>query len=157
MLFHYLYSEIILYIKDQSKGITEIEKKLSMMGNDIGRRLCELYHMKMKVTHLEGDMLSMLNFISNDLWRKLFDKAADGLEKSTNEDVVEYMIIDNDPFTNQFISMPKGLEKMSCASLIGGIIESFVNGNGFKVSVTSFNVPADGWSNRTVFLLKPFQ
>ena len=45
----------------------------------------------------------MLHYINNQVWKTLFNKQADGIEQS-EEDQDEYRIIDSSPLTNKYIS-----------------------------------------------------
>ncbi|ODQ67864.1 hypothetical protein NADFUDRAFT_81000 [Nadsonia fulvescens var. elongata DSM 6958] len=83
----------------------------------------------------------------------LFNKAADGLEKSTDAEN-EYMIIDNDPLINRFISIPKDMSQLSCAAFCAGIIEAVLDGALFQATVTAHTVAMDNYPTRTVYLIK---
>jgi hypothetical protein len=83
----------------------------------------------------------------------LFSRPADSLEQSTTNPS-EYMIIDNTPLTNQFISVPKEMNQLSCAAFISGIIEGVCDGAGFPCKASSHNAGTEIWPNRTVFLVK---
>lgn len=70
------------------------------------------------------------------------------------------MIIDNDPFVNQFVSVPRELSQLNCAAFVAGIVEGACDGAGFpaRVSAHSLKAPtkeeAELWPGRTVFLVK---
>jgi trafficking protein particle complex subunit 5 len=64
------------------------------------------------------------------------------------------MIIDNTPLTNQYISVPKELNKLSVAAFVAGIIEGVCDGAGFSARVSSHNHATDAYPTRTVFLVK---
>jgi len=66
----------------------------------------------------------------------LFNKNADGLEKST-EDQDEYRIIEISPLVNKYVSFIKGSNTMNCASFFGGIIEGFLNSADFRCKVST--------------------
>ena len=78
----------------------------------------------------ETRLINILQFVSSTVWKSLFGKAADALERSTdNED--EYMISDSAPLTNQFISVPPDLGQLNCAAFIAGIIKGVLDGAQF--------------------------
>ncbi len=98
-------------------------------------------------------VLPLLTLLTTKLYPLLFSRPADSLEQSTTNPG-EYMIIDNTPLTNQFISVPKDMSQLSCAAFIAGIIEGVCDGAGFESRVSSHNHATDVWPNRTVFLVK---
>ena len=79
----------------------------------------------------------MLQFICNQVWRYLFNKAADNLERSTeNED--EYMIHEHSPVTNTFVSLPADyVGQLNCAAFIAGIIAGILDSSRFTAKVRS--------------------
>ena len=58
----------------------------------------------------------MLQFIHNNVWKMLFGKQADGLQKST-DDEDEYRIIENSPITNRYIPYQKVAEEQRIFSI----------------------------------------
>jgi hypothetical protein len=103
------------------------------------------------------NIIALLNFINNVLWKHLFSRPADALEKS-NENADEYMIIDNEPLVNQYISVPKEMNQLNCAAFVAGIIEGACDGAGFPARVTAHTVgtgkEGELWPGKTVFLVK---
>ena len=101
----------------------------------------------------ETRIIGILQFITNTLWRAVYNKGADALEKSRdNED--EYMITDNDPMVNTYISVPKEMHQLNCAAFQAGIIEAVLDSCMFPARVTAHTMPTDAWPGRTVFLIK---
>ena len=91
-------------------------------------------------------------FIHNVVWRQLFGKTADALEKSAESDD-SYMIQERDPITNRFISTPSN--GLNCASFIAGIIHGVLDGAGFPSEVSAHFVSmGPGQPDKTVFLVK---
>ena len=89
----------------------------------------------------------------------MFSRPADALEKSANPDTPEeYMISDNEPLVNAYISVPKEMNQLNCAAFVAGIIEGVCDGAGFPARVTAHSVGKEGegemWPGRTVFLVK---
>jgi trafficking protein particle complex subunit 5 len=98
-------------------------------------------------------VLPLLTLLTTRLYPLLFSRPADSLEQSTTNPG-EYMIIDNTPLTNQFISVPKDMSQLSCAAFVAGIIEGVCDGAGFESRVSAHNHGTEVWPNRTVFLVK---
>ena len=61
---------------------------------------------------------------------------------STEQDRV-YMIRDNNPLTNKFISVPSDYGQLNCAAYIGGIIHGVLDSAGFPASVTAHTVDGE--------------
>lgn len=74
------------------ESVADLEKKLEEAGYGIGQRLIELIGRRDGLTKRETRVVNMLQFVNNVVWRHLFNKPADNLQKSTeNED--ECMIL----------------------------------------------------------------
>lgn len=85
--FAFLFSELVQYCQNRVESISDLEKKLEEAGYGIGQRLIELIGCRDRLTKRETRLVNMLQFVSNVVWRHLFNKAADNLEKSMeNED-----------------------------------------------------------------------
>lgn len=98
-------------------------------------------------------VLPLLTLLTTKLYPLLFSRPADSLEQSTTNPG-EYMIIDNTPLTNQFISVPKDMSQLNCAAFVAGIIEGVCDGAGFESRVSAHNNGTDVFPGRTVFLVK---
>ncbi|KAK5583110.1 hypothetical protein RB653_004700 [Dictyostelium firmibasis] len=152
--FAFLFSEMIQYCQDRIKAGHELEKKLSDMGYSIGPRLLELLCVREKNSKRETKLLGILSFIHTTVWKSLFGKPADSLEKSTEADD-EYMISDNNMVVNKFISLPKHLSSLNCAAFVAGIIEGILCSAEFPARVTAHNVAVEGKRfPKTVILIK---
>lgn len=108
------------------------------------------------------------------MWTHLFGRQADRLEKSSNPETPdEYMIIDNEPLVNAYISVPREMSQLNCAAYVAGMIEGVCDGAGFPARVTAHSVGAQAtggsseggagaeggavqemWPGKTVFLVK---
>ncbi|EAU36956.1 conserved hypothetical protein [Aspergillus terreus NIH2624] len=100
-------------------------------------------------------ILPLLHLIHGPLWRLLFNRPADALEHSVSPDTPnEYMITDNDPLVNTYISVPKEMSMLNCAAFVAGIIEGVCDGCGFEAKVTAHNQPTEMWPGRTIFLVR---
>jgi hypothetical protein len=128
--------------------------RLNLQGYTIGQRLLELLlHREGRSAKRETRVLGILQFVAQTLYRHLFGKPADGLEKSRdNED--EYMLIDHDPVVNSYISVPREMNQLNCAAFVAGIIEAVLDGSLFPSRVTAHSVPSEQHPMKTVFLIK---
>ena len=86
--------------------------------------------------------MNMLQFVSTQVWKALFGKVADSLEKSI-DNVDEYMIVDHEPLTSTFVSVPSDFGQLSVDSYMSGIIAGVLCGAGFDARVTAHSVPVD--------------
>ncbi|KAJ2662315.1 protein particle complex subunit [Coemansia sp. RSA 1200] len=151
--FAFLFAEMIRYTQNRVLGIQDLETKLNELGQRVGVRVFELTMSREKTVRRETRVLQMLVYINSVVWRALFDKPADSLERSTeNED--EYMITDNEPDILKYISVPKEMASFSPGAFISGIVESISVCCQCPARVTSHVVPAEGMPVRTVILLK---
>ena len=96
----------------------------------------------------------MLQFVSSSVWTTLFGRPADALEKST-EKANAYMIRDDEPIVNSFISVPRDMSRFNPASFMAGILRGVLEGAGFGCQVQAVNVAADSGAPRdkTVFVV----
>ncbi|PUU80803.1 NO signaling/Golgi transport ligand-binding domain-containing protein [Tuber borchii] len=152
--FAFLFGEMVQYAQKRVNGIADLEKKLNLHGYSIGQRLLELLLWREgRSAKRETRILGILQFITTTVYRSIFNKPADGLEKSRdNED--EYMLIDNDPMVNSYISVPKEMSQLNCAAFVAGIIEAVLDGCLFPGRVTAHSVPTEQLPAKTVFLIK---
>ncbi|KAJ1817928.1 protein particle complex subunit [Coemansia sp. RSA 2598] len=151
--FAFVFAEIIRYSQNRVLGIQDLEAKLSEIGKRVGVRVFELTMWREKNVHRESRVLQTLVFLNTVVWRALFDKQADSLERSTESDD-EYMITDNEPAILKYISVPKEMASFSPGAFISGIVEAIAECCQCPARVTSHVVPADGMPLRTVILLK---
>lgn len=86
--------------------------------------------------------MSILQFVSATVWKSLFGKPADSLERSI-DNADEYMIVDYEPITSTFVSVPSDLGQLSADSYISGIIAGVLEGSGFPARVTAHTVPME--------------
>lgn len=153
----FLFSEIINYNLKRVDGIAELESKLNWLGYRVGQRELELYKFRQegaaKNPRQHTSLIEVLQFIHTHIWRSLFGKTADSLEKS-KENANEYMISDNTPILSRSISIPKDLKNLSTESFTSGIVESVLDGLNFKSKVTAHSVPTEQYPQRTTILIK---
>jgi hypothetical protein len=127
--------------------------RLNTLGYRIGTRVLELMVWRAESTSKtpkrEIRFLPALMSIHTQLWRAVFGKPADAIEKSVeNADectlffLLSYhcrssltsitdMIIDNDPPIERHISIPRDMSQLSCSSFTAGIVEAVLDGLGF--------------------------
>jgi hypothetical protein len=150
----FLFMGMVQYSQTQSKGIQQLESSLNTFGYGIGQKTLELLTLRDGKAAKRGlRIVEMLQFIHTNVWRSLFGKTADQLEKSSGSED-EYMITDNNPIVSQFISVPKEYGQLNLGAFMGGIIEGILDSAYFKATVTAHGVETEEWPLRTVFLVK---
>ncbi|KAI1849422.1 hypothetical protein JX265_008576 [Neoarthrinium moseri] len=162
--FAYLFSEMVNYASKKIVSIQDLEKRLNTAGHPLGLKLLDLllYREPARTQTRPLTIIQLLHFIKLTLWGHLFGRAADGLEKSSDPATPdEYMIIDNEPLVNRYVSVPRNMDQLNCAAFVAGVVEGVCDGAGFPARVTAHTVRQPGeeegkemWPGRTVFLLK---
>ncbi|CAK7234741.1 Trafficking protein particle complex subunit 31 [Sporothrix curviconia] len=159
--FAYLFSEMVGYAQRRVTGIQDLEKRLNVQGHPIGMKLIDLllFREPSRTQLRPLNIINLLHFVKINVWTHLFGRQANGLEKSSNPDTPEeYMIIDNEPLVNQYISVPREMSQLNCAAYVAGIIEGVCDGAGFPARVTAHTVgkaeEGEMWPGKTVFLVK---
>eukprot|EP00903_Cladosiphon_okamuranus_P012181 g11424.t1 len=152
--FSFLFSEMVQYFQDRVTSIADLERKLEEAGYGMGLRVLELQTFRERLQKRRVRLLPMLQWVSSNVWKALFGKTADSLERSTeNED--EYMIHEREPITNSFVSVPADLGQLNCAALVAGVIAGVLDGASFPARVSAHNVEMEqGQRDKTVFLIK---
>ena len=150
--FSFLFGEMIQYVSSKTSSDKEfdLEEKLSSLGYPIGEKILELCSLRDKNFKKSTKIVDMLQFIFNNVWKILFDKQADGLQKSTDEED-EYRIIENNPITNKY--SPSGLNQSNYASFLGGMIEGILNSADFRCKVNTFFYNVDNII-KTYYIIK---
>ncbi|PPQ98903.1 hypothetical protein CVT24_003534 [Panaeolus cyanescens] len=155
--FAFLFSEMVQYTQKRVSGINDLERQLNTLGYRTGSRVLELMIWRAegtsKAPKREIKLLSVLMMIHTNVWKAVFGKAADAIERSV-ENSDEYMIIDNDPPIERYISVPRDLSQLSCSSFTAGIVEAVLDGLCFPARVTAHNTPTSQHPNRTTILIK---
>jgi trafficking protein particle complex subunit 5 len=138
-LFSLLFSEMIEYISSLESD-KDLDEKLQELGSPIGKRILEYtaFHHKHK---RDLKIVNMLQFIHNNVWKTLFAKNAEALEKSV-DDPTEYRIYDYAPITNRFLSTKH--EALNASGFVAGIIAGVLNSAGFYANVASFLLEEEG-------------
>ena len=84
--FSYLFSEMVQYSLRNACGQGErVEQQLCEFGFDVGIKILELTSFREKRTKRDIQIIEILSFIHGPVWKMLFGKAADGIEKSETE------------------------------------------------------------------------
>lgn len=114
---------------------------MNILGYQVGSRLLELLPLRDSLYPTSSirspppptrilRLLPILSYIHSTLYRYLFNRTADSLEKSTeNED--EYMIGDDDMIITRGVEVPRDMSELSCGALVAGIVEAVMDGAGF--------------------------
>ena len=145
--------------------LTSVPSRLNLQGHPIGLKLLDLLLFRESRSQQTRPLtiLSLLHFIEGTLWMHLFGRKANGLQQSSNAETPnEYMVIDNEPVVNAYISVPKEMSQLNCAAFVAGIIEGVCDGAGFAtegvhaISVAEQEGEEKGglWPGKTVFLIK---
>ena len=107
--FAYLFSEIVQYHQNRVDSISELERRLETTGYAVGLRVLELLACRSRDARREVKLMNVLQFISTTVWKALFSKPADSLERSIDH-ADEFMIVDYAPVTRYVL----------CTVLLGG-------------------------------------
>ncbi|OQR86897.1 trafficking protein particle complex subunit [Achlya hypogyna] len=159
--FSFLFCEMVQYYQRRVENISDLERLLDTAGYGVGVRVLELLSYRDVNGNIARDklrretrLLHMLQFVVSVCWKTLFGKAADALERST-ENENEYMIHELDPLTNKFISVPVDMGQLNCAAYIAGVIRGILDSAGFYSQVEAHTVEVgNGQPDKTVFLVK---
>lgn len=148
--FAYLYSELVQYHQSRVSSISELEQRLASSGYGVGFKILELLAYRNRETKRETRIMSILQFVSSSVWKSLFGKPADSLERSIDH-ADEYMIFDNNPITSNFVSV----HQSSADAYISGIIAGVLEGAGFNARVSAHTVQVEEGEMRNGFVGLP--
>uniref|UniRef100_A0A803QBF3 Trafficking protein particle complex subunit n=1 Tax=Cannabis sativa TaxID=3483 RepID=A0A803QBF3_CANSA len=152
--FAFLFSELVQYNQTQVDNIAELERRLEDAGYSVGARVLELLCHRDKGNRRDTRLLGILSFVHTTVWKVLFGKAADSLEKGTEHED-EYMISEKELLVNRFISIPKDMGTFNCGAFVAGIVRGVLDSAGFPAVVTAHFVPIEGQQRpRTTILIK---
>jgi hypothetical protein len=93
--------------------------------------------------------MNILQFVSTHVWKALFSKPADSLERSIDH-ADEFMIVDYEPITSTFCSVPADFGQLSVDAYMSGIICGVLAGAGFSARVTAHSVRLEEGENTNV-------
>uniref|UniRef100_A0A915DAS6 Trafficking protein particle complex subunit 5 n=1 Tax=Ditylenchus dipsaci TaxID=166011 RepID=A0A915DAS6_9BILA len=145
--FALLFAEIIRYAQNKVNTVAELQEKLAEYGRFVGIRLIDIIVLREKSYKRDTKLLNVLLFIKSTVWKSLFNKEADKLERS-NDDICKYFLIEKDPVVNAFISLPKDKSALNCASFVAGILEAFLTESNFPCKVTAH------WHMGTTYMIE---
>ncbi|KAF2138903.1 uncharacterized protein K452DRAFT_311352 [Aplosporella prunicola CBS 121167] len=184
--FAYLFVEMIAYAQRRVTGIADLEKRLNTQGYPLGLKLLDLLSTRSPSSALATlpnptrptRILPLLQFITTTLWKHLFNRPADALEKSTASDT-DYMITDNAPLVVEYVSTPREMASLNVAAFVAGVVEGVCDGAGFSTKgvtahwaddsqgaaaqaaavaaaggVQGPEAPREMWPCKTIFLIK---
>ena len=134
--FAFLFSEIIQYSHQRVSSVPELHDKLSEFGQRVGRSMIDLTFHREKHGKRETRVVNILIFIKSSLWRNLFGKEADGIEKAVDFDNT-YYLIEKESLVNKYISVPSEKGAFNAANFSAGIIEGFLRGSLFPAKVSA--------------------
>ena len=137
--FAYLYSELVQYHQNRVDSISELERRLESSGYGVGLKVLELLAYRSREYRREIRLMNALQFVSTTVWKSLFGKPADSLERSIDH-ADEFMIVDYEPLTSTFVSVPSDFGQLSVDAYMSGIIAGVLSGAGFSARVTAHSV-----------------
>lgn len=144
--FALLYSELVQYHQSRVASISELERRLESSGYGVGLRVLELLAYRSRENKREIRLMSILHFVSSTVWKSLFGKSADSLERSI-DNADEFMIVDYEPLTSTYVSVPSDLGQLSVDAYMSGIISGVLEGAGFPARVTAHSVAVEEGDN----------
>jgi len=160
--FSYVFRELVHYYHGRVSRIGDLQDKLQEAGEQVGHRMLEFIAYRQRPglspwwqsQESTRGIVGMLSFIKDICWKSMFGKVADNLQKSVERDS-EYMIHDNDPIVNKYISVPSEMGSLDCASFMAGIIKGILDSAGFGAEVRAVPVEIEDGSKRcrTVFVI----
>ncbi|VDN82427.1 unnamed protein product [Brugia pahangi] len=145
--FALLFAEMIRYANNRSNTVGDLQDKLLGYGKFVGSRLLDVIVLREKGYKREIKLLNMLMFVKGTIWKNLFNKEADKLERS-NDDPCQYLLIEKEPIVNTYISVPKDKGNLNCASFIAGIIEAVLEASNFPCKVSAH------WHDGTTYIIQ---
>ncbi|KAI3646824.1 hypothetical protein MP228_009752 [Amoeboaphelidium protococcarum] len=149
----FLLSEIVQYSQKRISGVPELERRLGEIGFRVGQKYSELLFYRERNGKRETKHLQMLLLVHTQMWKLLFGKPADSLERGADAED-EYMISDNDLSVTRFISVPKDYSSLCCGAFVAGIVEAVLYGANFKAKVTAHNTATKECPSKVTFLIK---
>ncbi|SJX65607.1 related to TRS31-TRAPP subunit of 31 kDa involved in targeting and fusion of ER to golgi transport vesicles [Sporisorium reilianum f. sp. reilianum] len=157
----FLFSEMVSYTQNRVTGVTDLEKRLSLIGYTIGQRVLGMAMHRQEMTSnaknpkRETRLLPTLLWIHTGFWKAAFGRPADSLERSTEAGRSdEYMISTNVPTFSKSICVPNDMSQLSVEAITAGMVEAALDGLGFPARVTAHTVATPQFPSRTTILIK---
>eukprot|EP00160_Parvularia_atlantis_P020528 Unigene8551_Nuclearia_a/m.26186 Unigene8551_Nuclearia_a/g.26186 ORF Unigene8551_Nuclearia_a/g.26186 Unigene8551_Nuclearia_a/m.26186 type:complete len:178 (-) Unigene8551_Nuclearia_a:80-613(-) len=151
--FGFLFSEAVQYAQRRAGHVHEIEQLLAEIGHRVGIRQLELLCWRERNSKRETRVIGILSFIHTVVFKSLFGKQSDGLERSTDS-ADSYLIHDNDPIIAGFVSVPRQMGDFNCNAFTAGVIEAVLERSQFPAKVSAHNGATSNFPRRTTFLIK---
>uniref|UniRef100_A0A7E4WDN5 Trafficking protein particle complex subunit 5 n=1 Tax=Panagrellus redivivus TaxID=6233 RepID=A0A7E4WDN5_PANRE len=142
-----LFSEMVRYAQNKVNNMQELQEKLADYGRFVGARLLDVIVLREKSYKRDTKLLNMLMFIKGPVWKSLFGREADKLERS-NDNPCTYFLIEKEPLVNTFISLPKDKSGLNCAWFVAGIVEAFLTDSNFPCKVSAH------WHKGTAYMIE---
>ena len=76
---------MVQYQQNKVDTTQELEKKLAENGYSVGLRMSELCFFREKNAKREVKIVGILSYIKDNVWKTMFGKAADSLERATDK------------------------------------------------------------------------
>ncbi|KAL0480277.1 trappc5 [Acrasis kona] len=130
--FSFLFSEIVQYHQGRINTYPELEQKLAETGQNVGLRIYELCVFRDKNSKREHKISTQLNFITSVVWKTLYGKVADSLEKMEEQ----YMIYESMPLESRYISLGRNVTNLHCSYFTAGVIKGVLQAACFPATVT---------------------
>jgi len=145
--FAFLFSEMVQYSQSRVSSVTELHDKLTVLGERVGVRMVEVVFVRERKCVRESKLLNVLLLVKGALWKTLFGKEADKLDRSLDDEST-YYLMEKEALVNRFISLPRDKANVNCAAFMAGCVQAFLQATGFPAKVT----PA--WHHGTTFIIK---
>jgi len=142
-----LFSEAVRYAQSKVSTVQELQEQLSAYGKFVGLRMLDVIVFREKGYKRDIKLLQMLMFVKGTVWKNLFGKEAEKLERS-NDEPWKYYIIEKEPLVNTFISPSKDKVSLNCAAFTAGIIEVILTESNFPCKVTAH------WHMGTAYMIE---
>jgi len=104
--FSFLFSELIQYYAEKDRE--KLEENLEKLGVSLGPRILEMVFFREKLIKRENKPLEFLKLIHSSVWKILFGKTADQLEKLGSD---TYVLYEYNPLYLKYIPPPESGQK----------------------------------------------
>lgn len=130
--FGHLFNEYFQYCQRQASSFEMCEKMLTDLGRRVGPKvfsMCVLWQKSLlqdktsPTTNVFNKAENVLKFIREDVWKFLFNRQADDLQKLIQVQN-EYYLIEKTPIIDYYVSFPKDYQGVQPSLFLAGIIES---------------------------------
>ncbi len=141
----------VQYCFDRIHSVPDLERRLADLGRAVGSRTLELLCLREKNGRRETRLNGVLLFCHTTVWKALFGKPADLLEKDGDKDDLcacagagcraappaltrparAVLISDRDLVVNRYISLTSEVDTLNCGAFVAGILEGVLCDCGF--------------------------